>query len=231
MVKERVDTRIFHSSFKLDFEDIVSAIAPTKEHETKLFTYNHQAFRLCDVSGQRHQIQSWQLWRPKNTCAVMYVMNLMDYILTDSQGCRLKTSREIFKELLMTFAKPTKIVLIMNKFDLFKTQLASQPLVNSPSFSDNSDACRREGEKDHAYATRCKHLISHIFVTAFDEVIEKKKWKLKSQEKGELFSYHSSCATDRCFVQSVMDTVMNDVAQHEKMLKQNDKASDSEKNK
>jgi len=219
MVKGKIDVRIFQESFELDFEDVVYTMAPTKEYDMKTFIHNERQFRLCDVSGQRHHTQSWQLWRSKRTCAIIYVMNLMDYILTDAQGCRLATSIEIFKEFLMTLAKPTKVVLVMNKFDLFKEQLTLQQLTECPSFSENEEAIRREDESDHMYATRCKHLVSRVFVSAFDKILIKKDWNLTAHQRNNLISYHSSCAIDRCFVQTAMDHVMNDIAEHQKKTK------------
>jgi len=129
--------RIASDDYLPTTEDILNAkLRTTGITETK-FTEGNASYTIVDVGGQRSERRKWMQCFD-NVSAIIYFTALDEYnriLLEDNSTNRLEESLSLFGEVTSSeYLVSRDIILFLNKSDIFKQKIESEPL--SAVFSD-----------------------------------------------------------------------------------------------
>jgi guanine nucleotide-binding protein G(i) subunit alpha len=114
-------------------------------HETQ-FAMGQISIRMYDIGGQRTERKKW-IHLFENVMAIMFVVDLDEYdqsLIEEQSQNRMMESLVLFDSVVNSrWFMRTKIILLLNKVDVFKYKLARSPLENYfPDYSGGNDINR-----------------------------------------------------------------------------------------
>ena len=135
--------RIIRRDYIPTTEDILRCRVKTSSIIETHFDCQGTKFRMIDVGGQRSERRKW-IHCFQDITALIYVVAISEYdqFLAEAESVpRMVESMELFEELINSiWFRSIAIVLFLNKSDLFREKLLSQPFQNYfPSFTGGSD--------------------------------------------------------------------------------------------
>lgn len=114
-------------------EDMVRARLRTSGIVSKSITIEGVVFRFMDVGGQRNERRKW-IHCFENVTAIIFVAAISEYnqlLFEDEKENRMEESIRVFDTICNnTFFKETAMILFLNKVDLFKKKLRTDPFRN-----------------------------------------------------------------------------------------------------
>ncbi|KAL8801692.1 MAG: hypothetical protein Q9182_004286 [Xanthomendoza sp. 2 TL-2023] len=119
------------TDLSLDYQDFLHACVHTNQTWSECFETNNFVYNVFDVDGYRSGRKKWVHTFGGVEC-LLFVASLAGYdtrLLEDRTANQLTESLLLFESLLsLTWFKHTSIVLILNKLDIFKRQIKTNPL-------------------------------------------------------------------------------------------------------
>uniref|UniRef100_A0A7S2RAG9 Uncharacterized protein n=1 Tax=Rhizochromulina marina TaxID=1034831 RepID=A0A7S2RAG9_9STRA len=146
---ERV-MEIADPSYHANFEDMLLVRIKTSGIRNEALEIDSQVFHIYDVGGQKNERRKW-IHCFEGVTAIIFVVGLSEYdqvLLEDPTKNRMMDAIELFQEISGSpyfTEKPdrpaTKILVFMNKEDLFKQKLETGPKINQiPEWKEDFDS-------------------------------------------------------------------------------------------
>jgi len=130
--------QIADRNYTADFNDMLLVRIKTSGIRNEALTIDRQTFHIYDVGGQKNERRKW-MHCFEGVTAIIFVVALSEYdqvLLEDQQKNRMVDAIELFREIANSpffVAKDnrpaTKILVFMNKEDLFKNKLETGPKI------------------------------------------------------------------------------------------------------
>jgi len=145
-----------------------------------------QEFKLVDVGGQRSERKKW-INAFKDIQVVVYVFSLNDYDLLcyeDDKTNRLTESLTEFEKIVNSeWFQKAAIVLVMNKYDLFKEKIKKVPLsdfhkdydggedyTKATTYIENLFKAKNNYDKDRIFSVPSQNTDRKAFVEVFGNI-------------------------------------------------------------
>jgi len=200
-------------------EDVLNTRERTLGVVEKRFTFNHKVlrksdvYRVIDVGGQRGLRRKWIPFF--QTCDyVFFVLSLTGYNRCLREQPNIRQMDEALDFLKNLFSQPllqmTPVVVFLNKWDLFKKELAVAPLSSYfKNYRIPSDLI--DSEDEHEEHQRGEKYWKKLAKDATRYIIQKelKPLEVETHHSAPVY-YHVTCATDT----SIMKRVFRRIFEH-----------------
>ncbi|CAL6070505.1 G-protein_alpha subunit [Hexamita inflata] len=171
-VKTILQSSVLDQNYTVSVSDLVRYRLKTTQVQQISFKVQGRSFRLIDVGGQIAERKKWSAIF-KDAASIVYVASMIDYDLTldeDPSVNRMVDSLQLFEQTINceTF-RSTPIILLLNKFDLFKTKVETVPLRNTfKDFKEPQEPHKYIQDRFLALNKNPRRQIYSFFSTAID---------------------------------------------------------------
>eukprot|EP00466_Bigelowiella_natans_P012726 jgi/Bigna1/52232/estExt_Genewise1Plus.C_60210 len=189
--------RICQSGYIPTMEDIIRVRWTTTGAPSESFEFAGYTVTLVDLGGQLSERRKWNrcIEDSKGATAVLFLGSLSGFHkkCIENQGItQLEEAFEIFKEFVPKLDENTHVILILNKFDLFREEIGNRDITDCPLLKDY------KGDLRNTETTL--NFIQHKFYQLYQEM-----------RPGSLMHSHASDATHEDVVQQIFWDITDSV--------------------